>query len=276
MKLINQSVEYLSQSQGLEGIYKQIELVGRTCYKSEDKITEGSAKPFVDRLIKSGHLSMLEHGTVYLYFPTDKSYNVAKYIDNCYSIAFGKLEKNKITEGYVTTNLRVLMENNWLDDLKYLCEPTENHSRRITLKFITSIGVSREANRHRSFSIAEQSTRYCNYSKDKFDNSISFVYPAWYKEKKSKGTEVAYLVESWIKAEEHYMDLIEEGWQPQQAREVLPLSTATEVVYTAFEEDWHHFFDLRYRGTTGAPHPNMKEIASMAHALILDKIGKDL
>ena len=276
MKLINQSVEYLPQSQGLEGIYKQIELVGRTCYKSEDKITEGSAKPFVDRLIKSGHLSMLEHGTVYLSFPTDKSYNVAKYIDNCYSSAFGKLEKNKITEGYVTTNLRVLVENNWLDDLKYLCEPTENHSRRITLKFITSIGVSREANRHRSFSIAEQSTRYCNYSKDKFDKSISFVYPAWYKEKKSQSTEVAYLVESWIKAEEHYMDLIEEGWQPQQAREVLPLSTATEVVYTAFEDDWHHFFDLRYRGTTGTPHPNMQHIAAMAYSVILKELNKDL
>ena len=77
-------------------------------------------------------------------------------------------------------------------------------------------------------------------------------------------------------AEREYTLLINKGWQPQQAREVLPLATATEVVYTAFEDDWKHFFDLRYRGTTGLPHPNAQQVASMAHDLIIKELGKDL
>ena len=72
------------------------------------------------------------------------------------------------------------------------------------------------------------------------------------------------------------MSLISSGWKPQQAREVLPLSTATEVVYTAFEDDWRHFFDLRLRGVTGQPHPNAKQVACIAHDLILDKLKLDL
>jgi len=142
MKLINPTVQLLKQDNGLEGIFKQIELVGRTCYKSEDKIGDGTAKPFVDRMISSHHTAMLEHGTVYLMCPMS-------YYEIDYFSLEQRYKKNKYSRlhcdsgmMYVTTNYRVLVENDWLDDLKYLCEPTEHHIRRYTLRFITDRGVS--------------------------------------------------------------------------------------------------------------------------------------
>ena len=159
MKLIKQSFEILDQQCGLEGIYKQIEISGRTCYKSEDKITEDSAKEFVDRMIKSGHGAMLEHGTVYLkitYKDIDFTTLCIFYGKNKYSV-LNHSEDNKIY--YITTNYRVLVENNHLNDLKYLCEPTEYHEKRITVKFTTDQGILREFTRHRVFSFAVESTR---------------------------------------------------------------------------------------------------------------------
>lgn len=149
MKLINPSVELLPQPPGLEGIYKQIELAGRTCYKSTDKITDSSAKPFVDKLIQSKHLAMLEHATVYLKIPHNESAIADSYKINPFSTV-------KVGESccYVTTNYRVLVERDWTNDLRFLCTPTKHHSKRITLKFITSIGVSRECNRHKLFCVA--------------------------------------------------------------------------------------------------------------------------
>lgn len=138
MKLIESKAELVLQQEGLEGVYKQIEFCGRTCYKSEDKITEDSAKGFVERMIKSGHGTMLEHGTVYL--KTNDEYygnSIDKYRDNKYS----QLKSINGTK-YVTTNLRVLVENDWLEDLKYICEPTQYHEKRYTMKFITDRGVS--------------------------------------------------------------------------------------------------------------------------------------
>ena len=179
MRLVKPKAELLLQQPGLEGVYKQIELAGRTCYKSTDKITEYSAKPFVDRMINSKHTAMLEHGTVYLK-------RIVDYSKDDYNIFEDSYEQNpysKITYDsgvcYVTTNLRVLVEHNWLDDLKYICEPTEYHKKRYTFRLTTSIGVTRELNRHRVNSIAEQSTRYCNYSKDKFGGEITFCIPSW-------------------------------------------------------------------------------------------------
>ena len=158
MKLIDPSVELMTQPQGIEGIYKHIEAVARTCYKSEDKVTEDSAEPFVNRLIKSKHLAMVEHATVYMEgAPEIDDIKFWQVANSPYSKVVSDSESSKL---YVTTNLRVLIENNAMELLdKYLCEPTEHHAKRITLKFITSIGVSREANRHRSFSVAEMSTR---------------------------------------------------------------------------------------------------------------------
>ena len=145
MKLCKPLFEIWEQSAGLEGVYKQIEKVGRVCYKSEDKITEDSAKPFVDRMIKSGHGAMLEHGTVYLQYETVKSAinPLIKYYLNKYSKVKAKEGLiGKTTRLFVTTNLRVLIENNWLKDLKYICEPTVFHEKRITVHFVCDRGVS--------------------------------------------------------------------------------------------------------------------------------------
>lgn len=280
MKLINPSVELITQAPGLEGIYKQVERVGRVCYKSEDKITEDSAKPFVDRMIKSGHDAMLEHGTIYLFIPWNEYYDkkTIKYLYNKYSVNNGV----KDIGVYITTNLRVLVENGWLDDLKYICEPTEFHERRVTVHFVCDRGVSHEFVRHRVMSFAQESTRYCNYSKDKFDNELTFIIPVWVNtncpNKEQEGPSVASMEWStaMLNAESSYKVLLEMGWTPQQARAVLPNSLKTELVVTGFTSDWNHFFDLRYRGTTGAPHPDAKQVASMAHDLILKELGKDL
>ena len=276
MKLINPSVELITQTSGLEGIYKQVERVGRVCYKSEDKITEDSAKPFVDRMIKSGHGAMLEHGTIYLFIPWNEYYDkkTIKYLYNKYSANNGV----KGVGVYITTNLRVLVENGWLDDLKYICEPTEYHERRITVHFVCDRGVSHEFVKHRVMSFAQESTRYCNYSKDKFGGEVTFVLPNWMPSPiwdENNGAGHIFLQTMKI-LEDVYLELLSVGWTPQQARAVLPNSLKTELVVTGFTSDWNHFFDLRYRGTTGAPHPDAKQVASMAHDLIFKELGEDL
>lgn len=277
MKLIKPSFEVWEQSSGLEGIYNQIERAGRVCYKSEDKITEDSAKPFVDRMIKSGHGAMLEHGTIYLQYETVKSAinPLTKYYLNKYS-------KVKAIEGatmrlFVTTNLRVLVENSWLDDLKYLCEPTEFHEKRITVHFVCDRGVSHEFVRHRVFSFAQESQRYCNYSRDKYNNEVTFCIPCWCEdlhsgnsydmelinnyplaETENLSPESIELIRSLVYAESSYFVLLESGWKPQQARAVLPNACKTELVMTGFVSDWKHFFELRC--TTNA-HPQARELA---------------
>ena len=214
MKLIKQSFEIWNQPAGLEGVYKQIERVGRVCYKSEDKITEDSAKPFVDRMIKSGHGAMLEHGTVYMFMPIgcDKhDYHVAwKYHKNKYSKVIIRNEHFLLNKNgyYITTNFRVLVENGWLDDLKYICDPTEFHERRVCVHFVCDRGILAEFTRHRVFSFSAESTRYCNYSKNKFGNEVTFIEPCWSTTEPMRdgfsefGTALA-------EAENHYLFLIE-------------------------------------------------------------------
>lgn len=148
MRLIKPSFSIWDQQEGLEGIYKQIERAGRVCYKSEDKITEDSAKDFVDRMIKLGHGAMLEHGTIYLIIDcSGRLLDVAnKYVNNKYS------EWTLHPDGVhycITTNYRVLLQNGWLDDLQYLCEPTEYHEKRVTIHFVCDRGVSHEFVRHK-------------------------------------------------------------------------------------------------------------------------------
>lgn len=299
MKLIKPSFEIWEQPTGLEGVYKQIEKVGRVCYKSEDKITEDSAKPFVNRMIKSGHGAMLEHGTVYLEFHVkdpsevgEEEYHsqqselnklISRYANNKYSI----IKVNHYYDTvFITTNYRVLIENNWLKDLKYICEPTVFHEKRVTVHFVCDRGVSHEFVRHRVMSFAQESTRYCNYSKDKFGNELTFIIPEWcpeIREGSNKGWDPCSIYDKLYlqhlqNAENTYFALLKQWdervpdkryksgfknnpWTPQQARAVLPNSLKTELVVTGFTSGWNHFFDLRARGTTGAPHPQAKELA---------------
>lgn len=260
MRLINSSFKVLLQAPGLEGMYKQIEIGARNCYKSEDKITEGSAEKLVEFLKGRGHYSPLEHGTIYLKIPKTEPYSI--YFFNSYS-------KVNLHEdfAYVTTNYRVIIENNWEESLRYMCNPTEHHERRVSIMITCPIGISREFNRHRVFSISEQSTRYCNYSKDKFGVEITFVIPEWatnltpeYKSLDYSGLDHNELVflDSLAHAERSYMTMIRDGAKPQEARDVLPLATATTVMYTGFVSDWKHFFELR---TSAGAHPDARAIA---------------
>ena len=290
MKLIKPSFEILDQQCGLEGIYKQIEIAGRTCYKSEDKITDDSAKEFVDRMIKSGHGAMLEHGTVYLAIPISEwrctdDYRDS-YISNPYSNVNDSLVDWENNEGtvYITTNFRVLVENGWLDDLQYICEPTEYHEKRITVKFITDQGILREFTRHRVFSFAVESTRYCNYSKNRFSHEITFIQPNWISDKDIENyhmdfgyftdqdtnhiTAVNRFMSALKNAEYFYMELIKLGWKPQQARNILPLATKCDMVMTGFVSDWEHFFELR--DATSA-HPQAQELAHPLHEAFIQR-----
>ena len=145
---------------------------------------------------------------------------------------------------YVTMNYRHIIENDWLDDLKYLCEPTEYHEKRVTVRFVLPIGISREFCRHRVMSFAEQSTRYCNFSMDKFNNELTFIEDNWCDEELLKQIEYWY-INSYLK--------------PQEKRNMLPLCTKTELVMTGFISDWKHFFSLR---CDKAAHPQAQELAT--------------
>lgn len=281
MKLIESSVQIIEEKDP----YKMIELAGRTCYKSEDKITENSAKEFVDRMIKLGHGAMLEHGTVYLTI-TATSPEVRKYEINPYS-RVKKISVDGINgRAYITTNYRVLVENKWLDDLKYQCDPTPSHEKRITAKFICDRGVSHEFVRHRVFSFAQESQRYCNYNKDKFNNELTFIKPTWLNIPTGDYT---YWDGDWCDIDNmkiqlpsdngiadnflwclnnagmQYRLLINKGLKPQEARAVLPNATKTELVMTGFESDWEHFFELR---CSGAAHPDAKKLADELKSLM--------
>ena len=293
MRLIKPSFEIWDQQEGLEGIYKQIERAGRVCYKSEDKITEDSAKEFVERMIKSGHGAMLEHGTVYLKIPFGKMLDNGEFenealacwfVDNPYSwVKIGGVGTEDCW--YVTSNYRVLIEKNLLYTLQYLCEPTEFHEKRVTVHFVCDRGVSHEYVRHRVFSFAQESTRYCNYSKDKFQG-VTYIQPPWLdgdisNEDGSKFNDVytdIYL-HTLTTAENAYLDLLKQWdnkvpdkrfksgyknnpWTPQQARAVLPNSLKTELVMTGFVSDWEHFFKLR---DAGSAHPQARELAHPLH-----------
>jgi len=269
MKIIKPSVEILEQGSGLEGIYKQIEVAGRACYASSHRIGEGTAKPFVDGLIKSGHGAMLEHGAVYLQMPYSRiAYDA--FDKNPYSKVSAIEESGSL---FVSTNYRCIIENHLEDLLKYLVAPGPMHELRVTARFQCQIAISREFNRHRVDSIAEQSTRYCNYSADKFGNEIKVVKPSWIddeeldrigkfkrviRKKDASATEI--WITSMLNAEEDYMELLNRGWKPQQARIVLPLDTATDLVHTAFISDWQHFFFLRC--DKAHAHPDAYQLAS--------------
>lgn len=189
MKIIDPRVEILSPINGQE-VLKLIEQIGRVCYKSEDKITDVSARAFVEKIIKSGHEAVIEH------------FN-------------------------------------------------------ISVKFICDRGVTHEIVRHRIASYAQESTRYCNYSRDGFNNEITVIKPLFF------DNDMKYCIweESMRRAEESYLELIREGASPQEARSVLPSSLKTEIVVTMNLREWRHFFKLR---TSRASHPQMREVAIMA------------
>lgn len=195
MKLIRPSYEILTPLDGA-GILKNIEAIGRVCYKSEALIKEGSAEKLVQKLIDSKHESVLEHAYM-------------------------------------------------------------------TVKFICDRGVSHELVRHRIASFTQESTRYCNYSKDGFGNELTFILPPWVSDADisrmsidpARGAEIWY--EAMLDAEGAYLGLLRLGWKPEQARDVLPVSVKTEIVVTANLREWRTIFAQRAAKTA---HPQMREL----------------
>lgn len=294
MKLIEPKYEFVEQQPGIDGAYKIAEFAGRVCYKSDCNIKEDSAPKFIDMLIKSKHMTPLEHATIYMRtddltvanFYSRNKYSHVNVVNEPISSMNNLHDYFPRVEYYITTNLRVIVENHRENDMKkYWCEPTESHEHRTTVMFTCDIGVTREFNRHRTASINEESTRYCNYTKERFGSELNIMIPVFIKERVNEYVESCkmmsleeycsaianYSTGEWtdidwwmfanLSTERSYKELIDRGWKAQEARTVLPLDTKSTLVYTMFDSDWKHFFDLRAYGTTGAPHPSAKELA---------------
>ena len=309
MKLINPKVEMWFGGYcafALPEIWKHIARCARTCYQSEPRSNGETDEEFVKRVILRNHsfeeiaesrelqlklhLSVLEHGTVYLAIPVNSA------SDEPHEVTYSHFTKGSrhYTNGHngfdcITTNMRVIVENGFTDILKYITPPTQYHALRTTFNIITDIGVARELDRHRSHSISEESSRFCNYSKDKFGNELTFIKPEWcdiptgeyelFEDDDSiEGLTIYHIdnnknpmlhtnkaTKAFIRncddAEENYRQAIKNGWSPQQARQVLPLSTKVQTIHTAFNDDWEEFIKLRADACNGSVHPNMKHIA---------------
>lgn len=305
MKLINQSYE-ICKTHGytLQDIYKDIERAARVSYKSEDKITEDSAEEMVKRLINMKHYSPLEFGTIYLKI---RDIVCCKIIleanaNGCLAKPWVRLNKvneiesdgRHITNYYITTNYRFIVENRLEKLLQYMCEPTKYHQRRTTVKFITNRAMTHELVRHRSMSFMQEGQRYCNYAKDKFGNQLTFIIPVqctkdipnntelkdnididnfvWGDNNGMKFLKVNKLTQGMLylfyDTEVHYIGLINLGWKPQEVRAILPNATKTEIYMCGFDDDWDHFFDLRDKTYVD---PQMYDLA---HSLHLDFIQK--
>ena len=333
IKVVNPSVELWKQDgYDLESIFKHIARCARVCYQSTPKNKDENSYDFLVRTIFKGHdllgysninvndkierilaqnsygdldltsfhLSCCEHATVHLKFPTFIPSAAAMW-ENVYS--HNKYSRSKNNNGYiyVTTNLRVIIENYAVDTLDFI-DATPNcpyYIPRPTVCFITDIGVSRELNRHRCHSVSEESTRYCRYTANKFGGNITVAKLPWidYKNDESEETNyengffsdneiydekentiLGHLTDGWSAIDWFlyglqisnliYNKCVQLGWTAQQAREILPLNTKTQVVHTAFVCDWQHFIDLRSNGVSGAPHPMAKELADKVNNLI--------
>lgn len=285
MKLIKQSFEFINQTDfSLVGIKKHIERCARVSYKSEDKITDTSYEKFVNMLESRGHDRPLEFGTVYLSRTSQKEDNMEwldKYAYNPWSkFSFGngstRINGELRNTIYVTTNYRVIKEHHWEDDLQYLCEPTEYHHKRYTVHMILDRGVMDEFRTHVGLSHLAESTRYCNYSKDKFGREVTFIKPCWFNIPEGDYNTLDYtpdrlprmgateegFIHALQYAEHYYFFLLSEGWTPQQARSVLPLGIKSELISCGFEDAWENFFKRR-----DAPdaHPMAQEIANPMH-----------
>lgn len=324
IKVVNPSVEIWKQDgYDLESIFKHIARCARVCYQSTPKNKDENAYDFLLRTIFKGndflgcskinvnnpferilapnaygdvdltslHLSCCEHATVHLKFPTF----IPSAVDRCVNVySHNKYSRSKNHNGYiyVTTNLRVIIENYAIDTLEFI-DNTPNcpyYMPRTTVCFITDIGASRELNRHRVNSVSEESTRYCAYDKGKFGKGITVAKLPWIPEidPEDKGHSYSegffndneifddntieeqytdnWTAVDWFLYGLQICDLVyrktrELGWTAQQAREILPLNTKTQVVHTAFVDDWEHWIALRSNQVSGKVHPMMNELA---------------
>ena len=277
MKLINQSFEILEQKDfTLKGIKQFIERCGRVCYKSEDKITDTSYEKFVDMLEKRDHARPLEFGTVHLKIGYVEFSTIIRAIlikRNKWNNIWIKYNFNPIEHCLnITTNYRyyleikkILKDSFNIDMDVYLTEEdNEYYPKRYTVHMILNRGVMDEFRTHVGLSHLAESSRYCAYNKDKFDNELTFIIPNWVNTncptKEKEGPSIASIKWSaaMSNAEDSYMNLIKMGCIAQEAREVLPLSVKSELISCGFEDVWSNFF---YRRCDNAAHPMARELA---------------
>lgn len=274
MKLIKQSFEILEQKDfSLIGIKKFIERCGRVCYKSEDRITDDSYEKFVNMLVKRDHARPLEFGTVHLKISSGMLFD--KFLQDLVDYKLYNPTWIKYKElpeyTYITTNYRHYLQI--IKKCPYIAEYfTEQdncyYPSRYTVHIVLSRGVMDEFRTHVGLSHLAESTRYCNYSKDKFDNQVTFVIPNWCNSLK-EGSEQNYppfeinedeiiFMDALQNAQNSYLSLLKLGWTPQQARDVLPLSVKSELISCGFKDAWENFF---YRRCANDAHPMAREIA---------------
>lgn len=322
IKVINQNVEVWNQEgYTLDAIWKHIARCARVCYQSTPKNNGESDYDFLKRTILRGkdikditikdipklHLSVFEHGTIYLAIPfkclkKEENIPLIHVINSSYSRYFITGHNDFENYYHVVTNMRVIIENkafmafNYMDDIS---DSFNYNFERVTLSMTTDIGCSRELNRHRCHSISEESTRYCRYTANKFGGNITVAKLPWidYKNDESEETNyengffsdnevydeeentiLSHLTDGWSAIDWFlyglqisnliYNKCVQLGWTAQQAREILPLNTKTQVVHTAFVKDWKHFIDLRSNGVSGVPHPMIKELADKIKFLL--------
>ena len=284
MKLIKQSFQFVNQKGfTLKDIYKHIEYCARISYKSQDKITDDSYEKFVNMLEKRDHARPLEFGTVHLKMT---SLDFQKFIHSLLTVGMinniwlNHYHSYNEDTVYITTNYRY-----YLDIVKcfpnvkeyFTEEDNEYYPKRYTVHMILNRGVMDEFRTHVGLSHLAESTRYCNYSKDKFNNEITFVIPDWVDSIKEGTYTKDYEFppmwghDNWIdsewfyamcEAEKTYLTMTREYLTPQQAREVLPLSVKSELISCGFKEAWENFMRRRSPkyGDPGA-HPMAAEIA---------------
>lgn len=278
MKLINQSFEILEQKDfTLVGIKKFIERCGRVCYKSEDKMTDTSYEKFVDMLVKRNHTRPLEFGTVHLRIPEGVWNDMVLALATNYHYSTNWVQaKLHFGEYFITTNYRyyLFLTEIYPEIEKYFTEEdNELFPKRHTVHFVLSRGIMDEFRTHVGLSHLAESTRYCNYSKDKFGNQITFIQSSWIILDKEiapinelcllsgqydrENPNLRYLA-SLVDANYAYVLLLNKGWTPQQARDVLPLSVKSELISCGFEDAWSNFF---YRRCANDAHPMAREIA---------------
>lgn len=310
MKYLEDKVDFIEQEPGIEGMFKMMEKAARICYKTENLIKDGSAHRIIeDVIIPSGHTSVLEFGTVYLKYNIFQIHKYLKYIFDRYSRV-----RWRFSGVYVTTTYRTIMQGgykdpveaienkfdkDWKSDLKYWCEPTKNHHKRYCFKFIMDRVGSQSVERHRGvwgISYAQESTRFVNYAKNKFDQSIIFSLPSKFYElidnlnkediiRKNCGETMPFDLNEWSledkldflrlcsddwriyekaleQAEKSYLILIDKGWKPEDARGVLNLDVKTEFMMCAYTSDWKMWL---FRRLEKHAHPHIQKIAKVVN-----------
>lgn len=300
MKFINPEAKVLPELYNREGIIKSIERAARVSYQSSDLIKEGSADKLVDMLIEKDHHEPLELGTVYLYIvlgsPLYDYHYIKKtelikfYKDNPYSRVVTKDNPSiNAKEYYITSNYRVLIEHNRLKDLEYYSLPTE-HIRRVTIDFITNIAITRDLLRHRVGSFVNESTRYCNYTKEqRFGGEITYIIPMdsdlldgnyavdgdkiiYEDDPDLNINEEEYIfLRNCSRCENDYIEAIGKGVKPQVARYLLNLATKSEIIMCMYTDDLKHFLELRSPkyGATGT-HPDYAFLADKVYDQLID------